>query len=126
MNPLPPTAMGFALRSSGRHQAGLALLAVIVFGLSAAPLELQRRIVNDAIREGAVSTILWLAVAYAGVAVVEQTVKLALNVYRAWVSESCVRALRATVHEERGTARGCAEDRVCYAPFSQTLDVRIR
>ena len=25
-----------------------------------------------------------------------------------------------------GTARGCAEDRVCYAPFSQTLDVRIR
>ncbi len=104
MNSLPPTVMGFALRSSGRHQAGLALLAVMVFGLSAVPLELQRRIVNDAIRNGAAATILWLALAYAGVALVEQTAKLALNLYRAWVSESCVRSLRQTVHEERATA----------------------
>ncbi len=66
--------------------AGRALLAVVVFFLSAAPLELQRRIVNHAIREGAASTIPWLGAAYVGVDVIEQAVKLALNVYRAWVS----------------------------------------
>jgi hypothetical protein len=37
---------------------------------------------------------LWLAIAYAGVALLEQGLKLALNLYRAWVSEDAVRGLR--------------------------------
>ena len=46
---LPQTIMGFVIRCSGRHQIALAVLAAGVFGLSSVPLELQRRIVNDAI-----------------------------------------------------------------------------
>jgi ABC-type multidrug transport system fused ATPase/permease subunit len=102
---LPQTMMGFVLRCSGRHQIALALLAAGVFGLSSVPLELQRRIVNDAIKSGATETILWLAAAYAGVALLEQGLKLALNLYRAWVSEDAVRGLRRTledVQEEAG------------------------
>ena len=94
---LPQTMMGYVMRCSGRHQIALALLSAGVFGLSTAPLELQRRIVNDAIKSGATRTLLWLAAAYAGVALLEQALKLALNIYRAWVSENAVRQLRKTL-----------------------------
>ncbi len=96
---LPRTIMGYVLRRSGRHQIVLALLSCAVFGLSSVPLELQRRIVNDAIKSGATRTILWLAAAYAGVALLEQSLKLALNIYRAWVSEDAVRSLRKTLRD---------------------------
>jgi len=97
--PLPSTIMGYVLRTSGKHQLGLAALAMGVFGLTSVPLEIQRRIVNDAIKNGATGTIVWLAVAYAGVALLEQAFKLALNVYRGWVSEDAVRTLRRTLRE---------------------------
>jgi ABC-type multidrug transport system fused ATPase/permease subunit len=96
---LPKTLMGYVLRTSGRHQIGLALLAAGVFGLTSVPLEIQRRIVNDAIKNGATETIVWLAIAYAGVALLEQAFKLGLNVYRGWVSEDAVRTLRRTLRE---------------------------
>jgi ABC-type bacteriocin/lantibiotic exporter with double-glycine peptidase domain len=98
---LPKTIMGYVLQQSGIHQVALALLSVAVFALSAVPLELQRRIVNDAIGSGAVRTIFLLALAYAGVALLEQGFKLVLNVYRAWVSETAVRALRRKLHVQR-------------------------
>src|ERR1700733_11461618 len=94
---LPKTFIGYVLGCSGKHQIGLAALAFGVFGLSSVPLEIQRRIVNDAIKNGATTTIVWLAVAYAGVALLEQAFKLALNVYRGWVSENAVRTLRRTL-----------------------------
>jgi ABC-type multidrug transport system fused ATPase/permease subunit len=97
--PLPSTIMGYVLRTSGKHQIGLAALAAAVFCLTSVPLELQRRIVNDAIKHGATATIVWLALAYAGVALLEQAFKLALNVYRGWVSEDAVRRLRRTLRE---------------------------
>lgn len=95
--------MGYVVRSSGRHQILLALLSAGVFVLSSVPLELQRRVVNDAIRNGAGETIFWLAVAYAGVAVLEQALKMALNVYRGWVSEDAVRTLRKTLEDVEET-----------------------
>jgi ABC-type multidrug transport system fused ATPase/permease subunit len=91
---LPETLFGYIRRHSGRHQAGLAALSVVVFALSAVPLELQRRIVNDAIGKGEFRPIFWLAIAYIGVALAEGGTKLALNIYRGWVSESAVRHLR--------------------------------
>jgi ABC-type multidrug transport system fused ATPase/permease subunit len=96
---LPSTIIGYVLRTSGKHQLGLAALAVGVFALTSVPLEIQRRIVNDAIKNGATETIIWLAIAYAGVALLEQAFKLALNVYRGWVSEDAVRTLRRTLRE---------------------------
>lgn len=46
----PQTIMGYVVQNSGRHQIALAALSDAVFGLSNVPIELQRRIVNDAIR----------------------------------------------------------------------------
>jgi ABC-type multidrug transport system fused ATPase/permease subunit len=96
---LPKTLFGYIWKASARHQAGLCLLSVAVFLLSAAPLELQRRIVNDAIGRGALDTIVWLALAYAAVALTEGGVKLWLNIYRSWVSERAVRHLRHAIGE---------------------------
>ena len=102
---MPQTIFGYVWRVSRRHQVGLCLLSVTVFLLSAAPLELQRRIVNDAIGKGALDTIIWLAIAYAVVAVAEGAFKLWLNIYRSRVSERAVRDLRRRVGAQNGSAR---------------------
>ena len=113
--PLPPTILRYILRVSGRRQLGLLLLSVIVFLLSAAPLEIQRRIVNDAIRNGAVTPILWLALAYFSVSLLQGGIKLGLNIYRGWVGEMAVLDLRRLVaaltpdtthHAQRASAEG--------------------
>ena len=94
---MPRTIMGFVLAFTGLHQAGLAILSVAVFALSAVPLELQRRVVNDLTGKTGAQTVLWLAIAYAGVALIEQILKLLLNLYRGWVAESTVRRLRGRI-----------------------------
>ena len=102
---MPQTIFGYVWRVSRRHQLGLCLLSVTVFLLSAVPLELQRRIVNDAIGKGALDTIIWLAIAYAVVAVAEGAFKLWLNIYRSRVSERAVRDLRRRAGAQNGNAR---------------------
>jgi ABC-type multidrug transport system fused ATPase/permease subunit len=94
---LPETLAGYIWRASGWHQGLVSVLSVAVFLLSAAPLEIQRRIVNDAIQNGLVSAILWLALVYACLALAEGGLKLVLNIYRAWISENAVRQLRRSI-----------------------------
>jgi ABC-type multidrug transport system fused ATPase/permease subunit len=112
---LPPTLFAYIWRASGRHQLVLCLMSVAVFLLSTVPLELQRRIVNDAIANGSGGAILGLALAYAGFALLEGGIKLGLNIYRAWVSERTVLQLRrrigaltayAVAAEDRAMAEG--------------------
>ena len=91
---MPRSLFGYIWRTSARHQIALCALSVAVFLLSTVPLELQRRIVNDAIKHGATQTILWLAAIYACVALAEGGLKLVLNIYRSWVSERAVLEIR--------------------------------
>lgn len=110
---LPASLYAYIWRSSARHQAALSALSVVVFAMSMAPLELQRRIVNDvikggaakvatghldALRDGALDTLLLLCALYAGAAVFMGAVKLALNTYRGWVGERATFDLRRRVH----------------------------
>jgi ABC-type multidrug transport system fused ATPase/permease subunit len=101
---LPRTLFGYIWQVSARHQIALCLLAVTVFLLTTVPLELQRRIVNDAIKNGSIRAIVWLALAYAAVAFAEGMIKLGMNVYRSWVSERAVRHLRQSVSALTGDA----------------------
>lgn len=111
MTVMPRTIVAYALRCTGRHQAGLAILSIAVFLLSTAPLELQRRIINTIVERGAFETILWLALTYGAVAVTEQSLKLALNVYRGWVAENSVRTLRTTAGDTaRAAGRTTPDD----------------
>ena len=101
---MPKSLFGYVWRTSARHQVALCALSVAVFLLSTAPLELQRRIVNDAIKRGALDAILWLAIAYAGVSLAEGGIKLFLNIYRSWVSERAVLDLRGNIGRLTGRA----------------------
>lgn len=95
---LPATIAGYVWRQSGTHQIALSVLSAMVFVLSVYPLEIQRRIVNDAISAGSLASLLWLSAAYLGVALLEGGLKLGLNIYRGWVSETAVRHLRRTIY----------------------------
>ncbi len=108
---MPRNIFAYVLQCTGKHQAGLAILSVATFLLSAAPLELQRRIINTIVEHGAFATLLWLAVTYAGIALAEQSLKLLLNVYRGWVAEDSVRSLRLRAGESaRGAGASSADD----------------
>ena len=94
---LTGSLLKFVLKISARHQIGLAAVTTLLFLISTVPLELQRRIINDALRRGDFATIAILAFAYFGVTLVQGGIKLCMNVYRGWVSENATRHLRSTV-----------------------------
>jgi ABC-type bacteriocin/lantibiotic exporter with double-glycine peptidase domain len=85
---------GYIWAISGRAQLLLALLSVFIFLLDLVPLELQRRIVNDAIGNKIFSELLWLCGAYAVTMLVQGLAKLAWNVYRNSVGEAASQRLR--------------------------------
>lgn len=84
-------------RTTWRHQLALAGLSVLVFGMTTGPIEIQRRIVNNAFKGGAYPAILSLALAYLGVCLVLGLTKMVLNIYRGWVGENMVRRLRREI-----------------------------
>lgn len=91
---MPRTLFGFVRRVSAWSQTWVGCLAVVVFILNTAPLEMQRRILNAAVLDGDVKRVLVLALIYAGIVLSEGLVKLLMNVYRGWVGEKAVRVLR--------------------------------
>jgi len=108
---MPSKFFRFVWRVSGWSQCWISLLAIAVFTLNTAPLEMQRRILNAAVLDGNVKMVLGLAVAYACIVLSEGLVKLLMNIYRGWVGEKAVRALRLaasalvdSMPEQRATA----------------------
>jgi ABC-type bacteriocin/lantibiotic exporter with double-glycine peptidase domain len=85
---------GYIWAISGRAQLLLAALSVVIFLVDLVPLELQRRIVNDAIGQKAFGTLIWLCGVYAVTAAVQGATKLVWNVYRNSVGEAASRRLR--------------------------------
>jgi ABC-type bacteriocin/lantibiotic exporter with double-glycine peptidase domain len=91
---IPPGFFGFVWRVSARSQLWASLLAIAVFTLNTAPLEMQRRILNAAVLDGDVMLVVMLAAAYAAIVLSEGLVKTLMNIYRGWVGEKAVRAMR--------------------------------
>jgi ABC-type bacteriocin/lantibiotic exporter with double-glycine peptidase domain len=90
----PRSLYRYIWQVSGRAQIALAALSVAIFLLDLIPLELQRRIVNDAISRRALTSLLWLCGAYAVTALVQGLAKLTWNVYRNSVGERTSQRLR--------------------------------
>lgn len=89
---------------SGPHQISVCLLALVVAGLSMVPLELQRRIINDAIGGSQLKLLLILGGAYLGVLALQGGLKFGLRLYQGWLSESAIRYCRehlARMHKSR-------------------------
>jgi ABC-type multidrug transport system fused ATPase/permease subunit len=85
---------GYVWRMSGWHQTWLSLLAALVAGLSMAPLELQRRIVNNAIGGEDLPLLGVLAALYLAVVVLQTGLKYLLRVGQGWLGESAIRYTR--------------------------------
>jgi ABC-type bacteriocin/lantibiotic exporter with double-glycine peptidase domain len=90
----PEGLYGYIWQTSGRAQILLAILSVFIFLLDLVPLELQRRIVNDAISRKAFTELIWLCGVYALTALVQGAAKLVWNVHRNSVGEATSRRLR--------------------------------
>ena len=84
----------YVWRTSARHQIALSALAVAVFLLELAPLELQRRIVNRAVEGDGFRLIALLCLIYLAVVLVQGGLKLVLNVYLGSVGEAASLRLR--------------------------------
>jgi ABC-type multidrug transport system fused ATPase/permease subunit len=81
------TLSGYIRLMSGRRQIGLAALALAAAGLNLAPLELQRRMVDDAIAGGDAALLGTLAALYGATLLAHQGVKYLLATRQAWVAE---------------------------------------
>lgn len=86
---------GYVWRMSGSHQVWICLLAVVVAGLTAIPLELQRRIVDEVVRDREMALLWLLAGGYLAVLLVQGVTKYAMHMYQSWLSESAIRYNRA-------------------------------
>ena len=83
---------------SGRQQILLSALAVALFLIELAPLELQRRIVNSAVAHEDFAFIGTMCLIYLAVELVHGGLKLVLNVYRSAVGEAAILRMRKQVH----------------------------
>src|SRR5215469_12464435 len=95
---LPGSVFRYVLATSALHQLLLLALTVAVFLIEIVPLELQRRIVNNLVKDRPFRWVIILCAIYAAVVLVQGGVKLGLNVYRGWVGERAVRDLRRRIH----------------------------
>jgi len=93
---LPSTIFRYVLAVSWPHQVALVVLTVVTFLLEVAPLEIQRRVVNNLVKDRPFLIVVTLCAAYAGAVLIQGATKLGLNVYRGWVGENgrgiCVNA----------------------------------
>jgi ABC-type multidrug transport system fused ATPase/permease subunit len=102
---MPLTLYAYIWRTSRRGQIILCVLSAIVSVLTAVPLELQRRIVDDALPHGQLPLLLLLSAVYLGILLLQGGLKYGLNVYRGRLVEDITRKLRLTVYEKtRSTA----------------------
>lgn len=91
----------YAWRMTGWHQPAACLLAVAVALLNMVPIELQRRIVDDAIVGQDFHQLIWLGVCYAAVLIGHKGLKFSLGMYQTWLSESTIRYTRGHLLELR-------------------------
>lgn len=88
------TLSGFVWRASGAHQFYVGLIAMAVALLNFVPIDLQRRIVDVAIANKDVRTLLFLGALYLAIVLLQTALKYALLLYQGWVSESVVKTSR--------------------------------
>lgn len=100
-------------RMSGCHQISICVLALIVASLSMLPLELQRRIINQAVADKELPLLVWLGSAFLVVLLVQGLLKFGLRLYQGWLSESAIRYNRehlARLQKERALSDSDAEE----------------
>jgi ABC-type multidrug transport system fused ATPase/permease subunit len=107
---LPNYVFRYVLAVSWHHQIALVGLTIMTFLLEIVPLELQRRVVNNLVKERPFQLVLVLCAAYATAVLIQGAIKLGLNIYRGWVGEIATRDLRRHVVEYLRIVRAIAPE----------------
>ncbi|HEX5453173.1 MAG TPA: hypothetical protein VFX06_05220 [Stellaceae bacterium] len=94
---MPEQLYRYSLSTTWFHQIPLLAPTAAAFLIEVVPLELQRRIVNDAVKNRQYGAIVLLCAVYAGAVLLQGAIKLAMNIYRGWVGERAKRDLRRRV-----------------------------
>ena len=97
----------FIWRNSAKQQIIVCLVALVTLPLTLFPIELQRRIIDDAIANRALETLYMLAGIYAVVVIAQQIVKFIYNILSGRIAEHLNRVMR---------------DRIISKPSSKEVD----
>lgn len=92
----------FIWKNSSRQQLVVCAVALLTLPLTLAPIELQRRMIDDAIGTGDLDLLILLAGTYGVVIVLQQGVKLVYNILRGKLSETLNRIMRERIVGETG------------------------
>lgn len=88
------TLSQYILKMSGKHQLALCVLAMLSTLTNLVPLELQRRIIDNAIENKSLENLVNLGIAYALSLLAYQVIKLIFRIYQSWVAESTIKNTR--------------------------------
>lgn len=104
----PDRLLPYIWRVSRWHQIGLGLLALGLTFLGLVPLELQRRIIDDAIIPRDRAMLVHLAMLYMAAVVAHNALKFLMKWLQGWLAESAVRRSRGVLlaHERHGRDNG--------------------
>lgn len=104
----PDRLLPYIWRISRWHQIGLGLLALGLTFVGLVPLELQRRIIDDAIIPRDRAMLVELAVLYMAAVIAHNALKFLMKWLQGWLAESAVRRARGVLlaHERRGRDEG--------------------
>jgi len=93
-------------RITGRRQLLLIALSVALSGLAAAPLELQKDIINHVVYDTSVRVLVWLCLGYLAVSAVSAGLKWAVEYHSALLGERSIRWFREHIYRRTVETRG--------------------
>ena len=99
---MPPPAIGlyrYVAARSLRHQLGLTVLVALSAVLALIPIEMQRRLVNEAIGTRSLSALGRYGIAFLVSALAVTTLKFVVNLYQAYIAERILRDFRSELYE---------------------------
>ncbi len=98
MRLMPGNVYAYIYQHAFRPQVVVVLLTMALLPLAPIPLELQRRILDDAIAAGDVELLVRLCIFYLGVLGLAALLKLAMKIQREFISAGIVHALRRSLY----------------------------
>lgn len=97
LSQLPQSLYAYVRRISSRQQIRLSALTVLVFPLTLVPLELQRRMVDNAIKDADLRLLLALGSLYLLVLLIHGALKWLRNIYMERTAEGVARVIRRRI-----------------------------
>lgn len=97
MRAMPKSVYRYIFRYSKNKQIVVIGMTLALLPLAPIPLELQRRLLDDAVANKDVDLLIWLAMLYVGALILSAGIKLSMRIQRELISAQIVHTLRRSV-----------------------------